>query len=189
MNDLNILSVIDHFGRIWSGDFPPIAINYTLAGVQFDWLYYFADGIYPNYEVFVKTVGTPTTNNQKTYSAMQDGARKSVERVFGVLFKQFAILFLPGRLWFSEEMAFVMKVCCILYYITVEERVGGSVWDGVGGIRAHLASEENTELVSLETGMLGLQTDGASTVKSSDEHFRLKTALVDHVWEMHGSTN
>ena len=139
--------------------------------------------------MFVKTVGTPTSNKQKTYSPIQEGARKSVERVFGVLFKQFAILFLPGWLWFSEEMAFVMKACCILHNMTVEERVGGFVGDEVGGIRAHLASEENTELVSLETGMFGLQTDGASTVKSSDEHFRLKTALVVHVWEMHGSTN
>ena len=38
VNNLNILSVSDHFGRIWSGDFPPIAVNYTVAGEQFDWL-------------------------------------------------------------------------------------------------------------------------------------------------------
>ena len=48
MNDLNILSVSDHFGRILSGDFPTIAVNCTVAGETFNWLYYLADGIYPN---------------------------------------------------------------------------------------------------------------------------------------------
>ena len=38
MNDLNILSVSDYFGRILSGDFPTIAVNYTVAGETFNWL-------------------------------------------------------------------------------------------------------------------------------------------------------
>ena len=63
------------------------------------------------------------TQKEKAYSAIQEGARKSIQRVFGVLLKQFAILFLPGRLWFSEEMTFVMKASCILHNMIVEERV------------------------------------------------------------------
>lgn len=70
--------------------------------------------------------------------------------------------------------------------MAVEERFGGFVGDGVGGFRAqYLAPEETTGLVPLQTGMLGLHGAGLTTMKSSDEHFRFKAALINHVWEIH----
>ena len=138
--------------------------------------------------MFAKTVGTPTTRKEKAYSAIQEGARKSIERVSGVLFKQFAILFLPGRLWFSEEMTFVMKACCILHNMTVEERVYGFVGDRIGDTRAQVHElDESIGNVSIDAGMLRLPAGGSSTVKAPEDHFRLKKALVNHVRNTHGS--
>jgi hypothetical protein len=47
--------------------------------------YYLADGIYPNWSTFVKTIPRPLGAKRKYFASKQDFARKDVERAFGVL--------------------------------------------------------------------------------------------------------
>lgn len=58
--------------------------------------YYLADGIYPKYR-------------RSFFSAHHSSARKSVERVFGVLFRQFKIIYQPCRLQHIHEMNEVVE--------------------------------------------------------------------------------
>lgn len=55
VNDLNILSVSPHFSDVFAGRFPGCTASYEIGQQAFDWLYYLADGICPDYKTFVKT--------------------------------------------------------------------------------------------------------------------------------------
>ena len=48
--------------------------------------YYLADGIYPRWSTFVKTISNPVPGGKNAWFAkIQEACRKDVERAFGVL--------------------------------------------------------------------------------------------------------
>jgi hypothetical protein len=52
----------------------------------------------------------------------QEGARRAVERLFGVPFKKWAILHRPSRLWHVEDMEIILEARIILRNMSCEER-------------------------------------------------------------------
>jgi hypothetical protein len=60
-------------------------ITYTVNGHNYDMGYYLADGIYPPWSTFVKTIKAPANLKDKNFAAAQGSQRKDVERAFGVL--------------------------------------------------------------------------------------------------------
>jgi hypothetical protein len=62
-------------------------------------IYYLADGIYPPWSVFVKTISNPQNKKEAEFARMQEACRKDIERVFGVLQARFAIVRGPVRFW------------------------------------------------------------------------------------------
>ena len=60
-------------------------VQYTVNGKEYSMGYYLADGIYPEWAAFVKTIPLPQTDKHKLFAQYQEGARKDVERAFGVL--------------------------------------------------------------------------------------------------------
>ncbi|KAG9398272.1 hypothetical protein AC1031_022052 [Aphanomyces cochlioides] len=87
--------------------------------------YVLADGIYPNYTLFQKSMSSPSNQKEKFYCERHESVRKDVERCFGALFGRFHILSNPGRLWSRETMHLVWKACICLHnmVIQVEETV------------------------------------------------------------------
>jgi Plant transposon protein len=83
-NDLNILSASNHFRNILAGNFPTVMPTYKIHGEIFCWYYYLADGIYPKWKIFLQSIRETTTEKQSRFAKVQEGVRKSVERVFGV---------------------------------------------------------------------------------------------------------
>ena len=61
--------------------------------------YYLADGIYPTYSTFVKTIRNPVLSAKKYFAKKQESARKDVERAFGIIQDQFAIVRHPSLSW------------------------------------------------------------------------------------------
>lgn len=62
--------------------------------------------------------------------------RKAVERVFGVLFARWNMLYSLGRLWSASEMEETVSTCVIRHNMIVEERNGAFAADGTG-VRVH----------------------------------------------------
>jgi hypothetical protein len=53
---------------------------YTVNGHSHNMGYYLADGIYPLWVAFVKTIFDPHCNKQSQFVAMQEATRNNVER-------------------------------------------------------------------------------------------------------------
>jgi hypothetical protein len=92
LNDINIRNISPLFSKLLAGTFPPLRPSFSTRAASFDWVYHLTVGIYPRWRVFVQTIYFPTDDAQNRFASKQEGARKRVERVFGVLFARFHIL-------------------------------------------------------------------------------------------------
>ena len=63
----------------------------------------------------------PQGNKKKYFAKAQEACRKDVERAFGVLQSQFAIIHGPARLWDEESLENIMRACIIMYNMIVED--------------------------------------------------------------------
>lgn len=121
LNDINVLDASPLFNKIASGEYP-LPISYEIAGEARDIPYWLADGIYPEWPVFVQTVSEPVTKKEMLMASCQEGARKDVERAFGVLQAKWHVLARPCRFWGREKMKVVIMCCIILHNMMVEYR-------------------------------------------------------------------
>nr|GFD16608.1 nucleotide-binding, alpha-beta plait [Tanacetum cinerariifolium] len=60
-------------------------VPYVVHGVGYEKGYYLADGIYPQWATFVKSFTVANDAKHAYFKKRQEGARKDVERAFGVL--------------------------------------------------------------------------------------------------------
>ena len=76
-NDINVLHRSPIFSRLGRADAPQV--QFTVNGNSYDMGYYLADGIYPAWTAFVKTVRHPMDRKTQHFAALQEGARKDIE--------------------------------------------------------------------------------------------------------------
>ncbi|KAM0997925.1 hypothetical protein EV1_007804 [Malus domestica] len=95
--------------------------TYWGNGTQYDGSYYLADGIYPRWSKFVKTVSHPQTEKEKHFSKCQEGCRKDVERCFGILQARWAIVRVATRMFDVETLRSIMIMCIILHNMIVKD--------------------------------------------------------------------
>ena len=119
LNDINVLDRSPIFAALGEGRTAPV--NYTINGHEYTMGYYLADGIYPNWSTFVKTIPRPLGAKRKYFASKQESARKDVERAFGVLQSRFAIVRGPIRYWDEETLANIMKACIIMHNMIIED--------------------------------------------------------------------
>ncbi|GJZ26596.1 ALP1-like protein [Tanacetum coccineum] len=82
-NDLTVLNNSPLFDDLLD-DIAPMA-PFECNGVTFEKGYYLADGIYPQWASFVKSFTVTSSEKNILYKRKQEGARKDIERAFGVL--------------------------------------------------------------------------------------------------------
>ncbi|XP_028088018.1 uncharacterized protein LOC114288658 [Camellia sinensis] len=142
-NDINILDHSSVFSLLTQGRVPPV--NYSINGNDYTMGYYIADGIYPQWATFVKTISSPQGNKQIYFAKAQESARKDVDRAFGVLQARFAIVRGPAHFWKTEIMEDIMMACIIMHNMIVEDE------RDVNGIDFNYDTiSESLPLVSLE---------------------------------------
>ncbi|KAI5348138.1 hypothetical protein L3X38_001025 [Prunus dulcis] len=100
-NDLNVLGQSPVFNDVLRGEGPNI--TYEINNTIYQTGYYLADGIYPRWTTFVKTIPHPRSHKQNFFARYQEGYRKDVERCFGILQARWAIIRGAARL-FDEEL-------------------------------------------------------------------------------------
>ncbi|XP_023920936.2 uncharacterized protein LOC112032404 [Quercus suber] len=118
-NDINVLKRSSVFSELVERHAPPI--NYLINGNDYSMGYYLADGIYPSWATFVKTIPAPQDHKRQHFASAQEAVRKDVERAFGVLQVRFAIVCRPTHFFHLETLKDIMMACIILHNMIVED--------------------------------------------------------------------
>lgn len=178
-NDINIWDQSPLLKSMLDGTLEAIDFVFDIGGEAFNKLWIMVDGIYPELSRFVKTVSVPLNIPQNKYAKWQEGARKSVERAFGILQRKFQILCRPVELFYVEEIADIVDASLILHNMMVESRLERdesereAIYDHVNldenGDRQALVMRENT----------GIETSGASAAAPSASSSRSNGRLVE----------
>ncbi|XP_074364463.1 uncharacterized protein LOC141705369 [Apium graveolens] len=79
-NDINVLGQSPVFDKVIGGDSPTVVFH--VNGKRYNNAYYLADGIYPRYSTFVKTISNSATQSQNLFAKKQKAYRKDVENFF-----------------------------------------------------------------------------------------------------------
>ncbi|KAL6560495.1 hypothetical protein OROGR_004054 [Orobanche gracilis] len=89
-NDKNVLDRSPLLNEIVEGQAAPV--KFCINGHNYDMGYYLADGIYPEWATFVKTIPAPQGVKRQHFAKVHEALRKDVERAFGILQSRFDII-------------------------------------------------------------------------------------------------
>jgi len=120
-NDINVLRTSPLYHNIVSGAWPPRDKPFTLNRRTRTLLYYFADGIYPCFPFFATPHPQATTRKQLTYTRLQEGLRKDVERPYAVLACRFNIIMRPARFETVGVLRRAQTAVAVLHNMNVRE--------------------------------------------------------------------
>ncbi|KAJ0896922.1 putative harbinger transposase-derived protein [Helianthus annuus] len=169
LNDLNIIYQSHIFDDVVAGTGPDT--SFTVSGVEYRRGYYLADGIYPTYSTIVKTIPHLTDDKRKKFAKFQEGARKDIERDFGVLQKKWHIISIPARSQTPRRLRHIMYACIILHNMIIEDE-GRAICD-----YDENASTGNSVPVSEEQ-----QDLNAFALRNEYTHHNLQADLVEYIW-------
>lgn len=201
LNDINVLDHSTTMGSMLAGNFPP-NVRFEVNGKEYIMPYFLADGIYPNWRIFVKTVTDGDTQAERLFAAGQEAVRKDVERAFGVLVARFHILTCGCRLWYKSDIQNVMKACVIIHKMVVEARRDNyesgmaalGLFDDTHAMfqcspQFEWKSKESLERVSGTPLTDAIWTshvlEREARLTSTVDHFALKRDLISHMAKEH----
>jgi hypothetical protein len=102
-------------------------VEFEANGHKYNYGYFPADGIYPKWQTFVKPVVNPKGKEKTQFHDTQAAARQDVERAFGILQAQFAIVRGPVRFWDQDYLWYIMNACVIMHNMIIENGRGKDV--------------------------------------------------------------
>ncbi|KAA1081131.1 hypothetical protein PGT21_050295 [Puccinia graminis f. sp. tritici] len=181
-NDINVLDQLPLFKNLLNGQAPKC--EYSINGHDYKQGYYLANGIYPDWAVFVKTLSEPEGLEQKHFVKMQEGRRKDVERAFGVLQARFVIVSRPARGWKHQNLTNIMKSCIILHNMIVEDERDSYL--------EYVYDQNPAEVITPVEVTRGTQIsfsefiDNYHSMKDIEIHYRLRHDLIRHQWDVKG---
>lgn len=122
LNDKNVLHLSPFLEGLIDGSFKSLeaeskAVPYNILAEEFDKLFILVDGIYPQYARFVRGFKEPTTDMESRYTGWQEGARKDIERAFGVLQAKFQYITRPILQMNLKEIAARVSTCIIFSFL------------------------------------------------------------------------
>ncbi|XP_073137643.1 uncharacterized protein [Henckelia pumila] len=113
--------IAENARRGFPGMLGSIDLRFEVNGNEYNMGYYLADGIYPSWVSFVKTIPRPLSQKYRTFARYQEDVRKDVERAFGVFQARWHVVRGPSRMWDPIDLDYIMKTCIILHDMIVED--------------------------------------------------------------------
>ncbi|XP_050253758.1 uncharacterized protein LOC126699825 [Quercus robur] len=182
-NDINVLERSHVFFELAQGRAP--AVNYSVNGHDYTMGYYHADGIYPQWSTFVKTIPRPLGAERKLFAKAQEAYRKAVERAFGVLQARFAIVRGFARFFYHETLQDIMKACIILHNMIIEDERDETEavdldYEHIDEISCTMSREPTNEFTKF------IQVH--QCIRDREVHSQLQMNLVEHLWQLQGES-
>ncbi|XP_066164327.1 uncharacterized protein [Oryza sativa Japonica Group] len=183
-NDINVLNQSPLFLEQVRGEAP--RVHFFVNGNEYNNGYYLADGIYPDWASFMKSISLPQTEKHKLFAERQEGARKDVEQAFGVLQARFNIVRCPVKKWKRKSVGKIMLACVILPNMIVEDEREDAICD------IDLNRIPRTSIVlppEVTSGDNPCFTDvlrRKSAIRACSVHTQLITDLIEHIWRRFG---
>ncbi|XP_021815966.1 uncharacterized protein LOC110758414 [Prunus avium] len=197
-NDLNVLGQSSVFNDVLRGEAPNI--TYQINNTVYQNGYYLADGIYPRWTTFFKSILHPRSQKQNFFATYQEGYRKDVERWFGIFQARWAIIRGTSRLFDEEVLRSIMMTCIILHIMIVEDEYDYLAED------VYEPDPMNTALTRIYEKPMGpkgepvqhepLVRDGRVMTRMIDRytemqsfyiHERRQVDLMEHLWAVKGN--
>jgi hypothetical protein len=178
-NDINVLHRSPIFSNYMEGQMTPV--NFTVNGRAYDMGYYLADGIYPDWITFVKSVRQPMERKTQHFTTMQESARKDIERAFGVLQARWAVIRGPAYGWNRQAISDIMQACIIMHNMIVED-------EGSGALDTNF--DEPGEHADPRTGILAERdafVRAHHKLRNREVHSQLQADLIEYQWTRFGS--
>ncbi|XP_002449057.2 putative nuclease HARBI1 [Sorghum bicolor] len=185
-NDINVLNQSTVFINELKGQAP--RVQYMVNGNQHNIGYFLADGIYPEWAVFVKSIRLPITEKEKLYAQEQEGARKDIERAFGVLQRRWCILKRPARLYDRAVLRDVVLACIILHNMIVEDEKDQDIIEENLDLNMPPSSStvQEPEFSPEQDIPLARTLEKDTSIRDKTTHRRLKNDLIEHIWNKFG---
>ena len=184
-NDINVLERSSVFSELAEGRAPPV--NYSINGNNYSMGYYLADGIYPSWATFVKTIPAPQDRKRQHFASAQEAVRKDVERAFGVLQARFAIVRGPARFFHLETLKDIMMACIILHNMIVEDE--RHTYLGANDFDYDQINDNGPEPVSHNPTCNLMQfIERHNSIRDRGIHSQLQADLVEHLWQLQGQS-
>ena len=177
-NDINVLQRSPLMTRLALREGPKV--EFEANGHKYNYGYFLADGIYPRWQTFVKPVVAPKGKKATSFHAAQAAARKDVERAFGILQAQFAIVRGPARFWDQDCLWYTMTACVIMHNMIIEDDRGKDV------------DHDHYELMGIPVQVRRTPERVASfiasyhTIRSNNAHDELQLDLMEEWWKWNG---
>nr|ASR75324.1 Harbinger transposon protein [Oryza rufipogon] len=183
LNDINVLQRSPLFQRLTSRTAPEL--EFMVNGKKYIMGYYLADGIYPSWATFVKTISNPQDNKRIHYTKVQDGVRKDVERAFGVLQARFAMVRGPARFWDTETLWYIMTACVIMHNMIIDSERDEDVDFNYDQGDSEVLRKEEYQRRNKHVLEKFLQIH--KEIEDRQAHEQLRDDLVEHLWALHGA--
>jgi hypothetical protein len=157
-------------------------VEFEANGHKYNYGYYLADGIYPRWQTFVKPIKKPKGKKQCSFHNAQAVARKDVERAFGILQAQFAIVRGPARLWDQECLWNIMNACVIMHNMIIEDDRGKDIvqthhYDLMGmPVQPRRAERRMARFMA-----------SYHAIRDNETHDELQQDLIEEWWKWFGS--
>jgi len=186
-NDINVLNQSDLFVEQLRGEAPKV--QYSINGREYNMGYYLADGIYPEWPVFVKSIREPQSDKHKLFAQQQEGARKDVECAFGILQSRFCILRRPARLYEQGDLENIMLACIMLHNMIIEDE------RDIEQVPLDLNEEASTYTVQEATISPGENPEMEDVLNRNfilhdrQAYKQLQSDLIEHIWLKFGNSN
>ncbi|GKC15788.1 ALP1-like protein isoform X1 [Tanacetum coccineum] len=177
-NDLTVLNNSPLFDDLLDG-IDPVA-PFECNGVTFEKGYYLADDIYPQWASFVKSFTVASSEKNVLYKRKQEGARKDIERAFGVLQGRWRIISQPARAWTINKLRRVMHTCIILHNMILEDqKYALTEFDE----ESYICPQPNILRTWVERCDIRRKKD--KELRDKNTHAKLQRNIIEHLWQQH----
>ncbi|CAL2279120.1 unnamed protein product [Prunus armeniaca] len=197
-NDLSVLGQSPIFNDVLRSEAPNI--TYQINNTVYHTGYYLANGIYPRWTTFVKSIPNPCSQKQRLFASYQEGYIKDVERCFGILQARWLIIQGAARMFNEEVLKSIMMTYIILHNMIVEDEYdynAAEVYklDPMNTALTRIyerpmgPSEEPLEqdLLVRDDRFMTRMLDRYTNMQSSYIHERRQVDLMKHLWVVKGN--